>query len=69
MRERSVHVADEVETLIEWFNEDRVRVIEQRIPPGGSTGFHRHEEDYVVVPITNGRAGESVERWRFSRSR
>jgi len=48
-------VADKIETLIEWFNEPRVRVIEQRIPPGASTGFHRHEEDYVVVPITNGK--------------
>ena len=48
-------MADEIETLIEWFKEDRVRVIEQRIPPGASTGFHRHEEDYVVVPITNGK--------------
>ncbi len=42
-------------TMTEFLNEDRVRVIEQRIPPGGSTGFHRHEEDYVVVPITNGK--------------
>ncbi len=34
---------------------DRVRVVEWRFPPGGSTGIHRHEYDYVVVPITTGR--------------
>ncbi len=34
---------------------DRVRVIEWRFPPGGATGWHRHEFDYVVVPMTTGR--------------
>ncbi|MGE3270031.1 MAG: cupin domain-containing protein [Chloroflexota bacterium] len=29
-----------------------VRVTEWRFPPGTSTGFHRHEFDYVVVPMT-----------------
>ncbi len=41
-------------TLSEFHDDDRVRIIEQRIPPGGSTGFHRHEYDYVVVPTCNG---------------
>lgn len=31
------------------------RVAESRFPPGASTGHHRHEYDYVVVPITSGR--------------
>jgi quercetin dioxygenase-like cupin family protein len=30
----------------------RVRITEWRFPPGTSTGFHRHEFDYVVVPLT-----------------
>lgn len=30
----------------------RVRVTEWRFPPGTSTGFHCHEFDYVVVPMT-----------------
>jgi len=30
----------------------RVRVTEWRFPPGGHTGWHRHEHDYVVVPMT-----------------
>ena len=33
----------------------RVKVTEWRFPPGGHTGWHRHEMDYVVVPITSGR--------------
>lgn len=32
----------------------RVRVTEWRFPPGGATGWHRHDMDYVVVPITTG---------------
>ena len=31
---------------------ERVRITEWRFPPGTSTGFHRHEYDYVVVPLT-----------------
>jgi beta-alanine degradation protein BauB len=31
-----------------------VRVTEWRLPPGGGTGHHRHEYDYVVVPMTDG---------------
>jgi quercetin dioxygenase-like cupin family protein len=34
---------------------DRVRVTEWRFPPGTTTGFHRHEHDYVVVPMTTAR--------------
>ncbi len=33
---------------------ERTRVTEWRFPPGGSTGWHRHEYDYIVVPITSG---------------
>jgi quercetin dioxygenase-like cupin family protein len=32
-----------------------VRVTEWRFAPGATTGFHRHEYPYVVVPITTGR--------------
>jgi quercetin dioxygenase-like cupin family protein len=31
-----------------------VRVTEWRLPPGTATGHHRHEHDYVVVPMTDG---------------
>ena len=30
------------------------RVTEWRLPPGSAIGHHRHEQDYVVVPITDG---------------
>jgi quercetin dioxygenase-like cupin family protein len=44
----------------------RVRVTEWRFAPGASTGRHRHELAYVVVPLTTGRlaltgpAGDTV---------
>lgn len=34
---------------------DTVRVTEWRFAPGAATGFHRHEFEYVVVPLTTGR--------------
>lgn len=34
---------------------DRVRVTEWRFGPGAATGWHRHEYDYVVVPLSSGR--------------
>lgn len=34
---------------------DRVRVTEWRFAPGAATGWHRHEYDYVIVPLTTGR--------------
>ncbi len=42
------------------------RVTEWRFTPGAATGWHRHEFDYVVVPMTSGKLklvsseGESV---------
>ena len=44
----------------------RVRVTEWRFAPGATTGSHRHEWAYVIVPMTTGRlaatgpAGDSV---------
>jgi quercetin dioxygenase-like cupin family protein len=34
---------------------DRVRITEWRLPPGSTTGWHRHALDYVVVPLRDGR--------------
>lgn len=36
-------------------DDQRVRVTEWRFAPGAQTGWHRHELDYVVVPMTTGR--------------
>lgn len=47
----------------------RVRVTEWRFEPGAATGFHRHEMDYVVVPLATGRLrmigpdGTATEAW------
>jgi quercetin dioxygenase-like cupin family protein len=38
---------------------ERVRVTEWRFAPGATTGFHRHEYAYVVVPLTTGRLAAS----------
>jgi quercetin dioxygenase-like cupin family protein len=34
---------------------DRTRAIEWRFAPGAETGHHRHELDYVIVPLTGGQ--------------
>ena len=34
---------------------ERTRVIEWRFAAGAETGHHRHEYDYVVVPMVSGR--------------
>jgi beta-alanine degradation protein BauB len=33
---------------------ERVRVTEWRFAPGAATGWHRHELDYVVLPMQDG---------------
>lgn len=32
-----------------------VRVTEWRFAPGAATGWHRHEFDYVITPVTGGK--------------
>ncbi|MEM7251543.1 MAG: cupin domain-containing protein [Pseudomonadota bacterium] len=39
----------------QFFDNERTRVTEWRFAPGAATGWHRHEFDYVVVPMTTGR--------------
>jgi quercetin dioxygenase-like cupin family protein len=36
-------------------DEARVRATEFRFAPGAETGWHRHEHDYVVVPLLDGK--------------
>lgn len=49
-----------------FIDNDRVRVLEWRFAPGAEVGHHRHDLDYVVVPIMDGNIrvvtteGESV---------
>ena len=37
-----------------FIDNERVRVTEWRFAPGAATGWHRHEMDYVVVPMIDG---------------
>jgi quercetin dioxygenase-like cupin family protein len=41
-----------VPTLL--IDNERVRVTEWSFAPGAATGWHRHEFDYVVVPMADG---------------
>lgn len=38
-----------------FIDNDRVIVTEYRFAVGDNTGWHRHEHDYVVVPLMDGR--------------
>ena len=48
----STDMGDAVPTQL--IDNDRVRVTEWKFKPGTHTGWHRHEMDYVVVPVTTG---------------
>ncbi len=37
-----------------FIENDRTRVTEWRFAPGAHTGWHRHEYDYVIVPLLDG---------------
>ena len=45
---------------------ERVEVTEYHFAPGAETGWHRHQHDYVVVPLMDGKlllktkAGDNV---------
>jgi beta-alanine degradation protein BauB len=41
-------------TSLTQVQNDRVIVTEWRFAPGADTGYHVHEHDYVVVPLTRG---------------
>jgi beta-alanine degradation protein BauB len=50
-----------------FIDNERVRVTEWRFVPGAATGWHRHEMDYVVVPVVAGElelVGHGGERTR-----
>ena len=54
-----------------FIDNDRVRVSEWRFAPGAAVGQHRHEFDYVVVPIMSGNlravdsSGEHINELRI----
>lgn len=57
-----------VESIVHVDNE-HVRVTEWRFAPGGATGWHRHDFDYVITPLTGGEVelvGPDHERTPFT---
>jgi quercetin dioxygenase-like cupin family protein len=50
----SAHDERPLATATRQYETERVIVTEWRFPPGGHTGWHKHEYDYVVVPLTTG---------------
>lgn len=48
-------MADQQAVATVFVDNDKMRVTEWRFAPGAATGWHRHEMDYVVVPIMDGR--------------
>lgn len=39
------------------FEDASMRITEWRFEPGAATGWHRHEYDYAVVPLLDGKLG------------
>lgn len=48
-------MADAKATSKVFIDNERARVAEWRFAPGAATGWHRHEYDYAVVPMLDGR--------------
>lgn len=48
-------MADAKATSKVFIDNERARVAEWRFAPGAATGWHRHEYDYAVVPLLDGR--------------
>jgi beta-alanine degradation protein BauB len=60
-------VVTERATSTVFIDNERVRVTEWRFPPAAATGWHRHEMDYVIVPLADGElelVGAGGERTR-----
>ena len=43
------------------FENDRVRIWEMRLQPGGKSDLHEHEHDYVMIQISGDRMGADME--------
>ena len=47
-------MTEQAQAIVHLDNE-KTRVTEYRFAPGAATGFHRHEYDSVITPLTDGR--------------
>ena len=41
--------------MLEEIDNNKVKVSKFTLSPNGSTGFHVHTLDYVIIPITDGK--------------
>ncbi len=48
-----------------FIDNSRVIVTEWRFAPGAHTGWHKHELDYVVVPLTTGQLKIQTSKTEF----
>ena len=46
---------DEKAKATVFIDNERSRVTEWRFAPGAATGWHRHEYDYVILPLHTGQ--------------
>jgi quercetin dioxygenase-like cupin family protein len=46
---------DRAATATRQIDESHVRVTHYLFQPGQETGWHTHEHDYVIVPVTDGQ--------------
>ncbi len=53
--EKDQEMSVEKAVPVDRVENEQVRVIEWQFQSGAETGFHRHEYDYVIVPLTDGR--------------
>jgi len=58
--ERTARVLGNVGSRV-LFENDRVRIWEMDLPPGGRSDVHRHDLDYVIVMIEGDRLGAEPE--------
>ena len=58
--ERTARVLGKIANKV-LFENDRVRIWEMDLPPGGRSDVHRHDLDYVIVMIEGDRLGAEPE--------
>jgi beta-alanine degradation protein BauB len=51
--QRQTVMRDQAKPVVH-INDDRFRVTEWQFSPGSETGWHRHDHDYVIVPLCDG---------------
>jgi quercetin dioxygenase-like cupin family protein len=56
----------EKELIRKCFSDENCKIMEGRLDPGASIGFHRHEDDYEIIYIITGRGTMVTEEGKES---